>query len=163
MRRRSRQIQVGSVAVSEGAPVSVHSIISGRAIHRAFESYRGEGKTDAKDAAVIADQVRIRRDLHSLDTSDGTVTDLKILTGRRTDLVADPHRQRQPAPRPTRPHLPRADWCAGVPDPGRHPPYRRETAGDLAAKTDRSSAPTGSPRPPSTPPSASTPVCPGRS
>lgn len=38
--------------------------ISGRAIHRASESYRGEGKTDAKDAAVIADQVRVRRDLH---------------------------------------------------------------------------------------------------
>lgn len=40
--------------------------ISGRAIHRASESYRGEGKTDAKDAAVIADQVRIRRDLAAL-------------------------------------------------------------------------------------------------
>ncbi|MGW1545288.1 IS110 family transposase [Streptomyces sp. NPDC002309] len=63
--------------------------ISGRAIHRASESYRGEGKTDAKDAAVIADQVRIRRDLHLLRASDETVTDLKILTGRRTDLVAD--------------------------------------------------------------------------
>ncbi|MEV7004805.1 IS110 family transposase [Streptomyces sp. NPDC093982] len=63
--------------------------ISGRAIHRASESYRGEGKTDAKDAAVIADQVRIRRDLHPLRPSDETVTDLKILTGRRTDLVAD--------------------------------------------------------------------------
>ncbi|MCX4404125.1 IS110 family transposase [Streptomyces sp. NBC_01764] len=63
--------------------------ISGRAIHRASESYRGEGKTDAKDAAVIADQVRIRRDLQRLRTSDETVTDLKILTGRRTDLVAD--------------------------------------------------------------------------
>ncbi|MEW2077334.1 MULTISPECIES: IS110 family transposase [unclassified Streptomyces] len=63
--------------------------ISGRSIHRASESYHGEGKTDAKDAAVIADQVRIRRDLHPLRTSDETVTDLKILTGRRTDLVAD--------------------------------------------------------------------------
>ncbi|RSN01266.1 IS110 family transposase [Streptomyces sp. WAC 01325] len=63
--------------------------ISGRAIHRASESYRGEGKTDAKDAAVIADQTRIRRDLHLLRTGDETVTDLKILTGRRTDLVAD--------------------------------------------------------------------------
>ncbi|WP_406434350.1 IS110 family transposase [Streptomyces sp. NBC_01589] len=63
--------------------------ISGRAIHRASESYRGEGKTDAKDAAVIADQVRIRRDLHPLRTGDDTVTDLKILTGRRMDLVAD--------------------------------------------------------------------------
>lgn len=63
--------------------------ISGRAIHRACESYRGEGKTDAKDAAVIADQVRIRRDLHPLRTGDETVIDLKILTGRRMDLVAD--------------------------------------------------------------------------
>ncbi|MFE5026631.1 IS110 family transposase [Streptomyces sp. NPDC056656] len=63
--------------------------ISGRAIHRASESYRGEGKTDTKDAAVIADQVRIRRDLHPLRTSDETVTGLKILTGRRMDLVAD--------------------------------------------------------------------------
>ncbi|MFJ3176780.1 IS110 family transposase [Streptomyces roseus] len=63
--------------------------ISGRAIHRASESYRGEGKTDAKDAAVIADQVRIRRDLHPLRPGDETVIDLKILTGRRIDLVAD--------------------------------------------------------------------------
>ncbi|MFC8583028.1 IS110 family transposase [Streptomyces sp. NPDC057217] len=62
---------------------------SGRAIHRASESYRGEGKTDAKDAAVIADQTRTRRDLHLLRPSDETVTDLKILTGRRMDLVAD--------------------------------------------------------------------------
>ncbi|WP_405573781.1 IS110 family transposase [Streptomyces phaeochromogenes] len=63
--------------------------ISGRAIHRASESYRGEGKTDAKDAAVIADQVRVRRDLYPLRTGDDTVIDLKILTGRRMDLVAD--------------------------------------------------------------------------
>lgn len=63
--------------------------ISGRAIHRASESYRGEGKTDAKDAAVIADQIRIRRDLHPLRAGDETVTDLKMLTGRRMDLVAD--------------------------------------------------------------------------
>ncbi|MFG2943469.1 IS110 family transposase [Streptomyces sp. NPDC048282] len=63
--------------------------LSGRAIHRASESYRGEGKTDAKDAAVIADQVRVRRDLHPVRTSDDTITDLKLLTGRRMDLVAD--------------------------------------------------------------------------
>lgn len=63
--------------------------LSGRAIHRASEGYRGEGKTDAKDAAVIADQARIRRDLHPLRAGDETVTELKILTDRRTDLVAD--------------------------------------------------------------------------
>lgn len=63
--------------------------LSGRAIHRASEGYRGEAKTDAKDAAVIADQARIRRDLHPLRAGDETVTELKILTGRRMDLVAD--------------------------------------------------------------------------
>ncbi|MFJ8787499.1 IS110 family transposase [Streptomyces sp. NPDC102476] len=75
-----------TILSNHGQPVHY---ISGRAIHRASESYRGEGKTDAKDAAVIADQVRIRRDLHPLRTGDETVTDLKILTGRRMDLVAD--------------------------------------------------------------------------
>lgn len=75
-----------TILLNHGQPLHY---ISGRAIHRASESYRGEGKTDAKDAAVIADQVRIRRDLHPLRTGDETVTDLKILTGRRMDLVAD--------------------------------------------------------------------------
>ncbi|MFF3245894.1 IS110 family transposase [Streptomyces sp. NPDC002870] len=63
--------------------------ISGRAIHRASEGYRGEGKTDAKDAGVIADQARIRRDLHPLGAGDEITTDLKILTARRSDLVED--------------------------------------------------------------------------
>jgi transposase len=75
-----------AILFNHGQPVHY---ISGRAIHRASEGYRGEGKTDAKDAAVIADQARIRRDLHPLRTGDETVTDLKILTGRRADLVAD--------------------------------------------------------------------------
>src|SRR4051812_19849240 len=75
--------------------------LSGRAIHRASEGYRGEGKTDAKDAAVIADQARIRRDLHALRTGEETVVDLKILTGRRMDLVADPPRTaNRPRPQP---------------------------------------------------------------
>ncbi|WP_190094927.1 IS110 family transposase [Streptomyces melanogenes] len=63
--------------------------ISGRAIHRACEGYRGEGKTDAKDAGVIADQARIRRDLRPLRTGDEIAVDLKLLTGRRLDLVTD--------------------------------------------------------------------------
>ncbi|WP_373302745.1 IS110 family transposase [Streptomyces atratus] len=32
-------------------------------MHHASRSYRGNGKTDAKDAYVIADQARMRRDL----------------------------------------------------------------------------------------------------
>ncbi|WP_405542597.1 IS110 family transposase [Streptomyces phaeochromogenes] len=75
-----------AILINHGQPVRY---ISGRALHRASEGYRGEGKTDAKDAAVIADQARIRRDLRPLRASDETVTDLKILTNRRTDLVAD--------------------------------------------------------------------------
>ncbi|MFJ8505117.1 IS110 family transposase [Streptomyces avermitilis] len=75
-----------AILINHGQPVRY---ISGRAIHRASEGYRGEGKTDAKDAAVIADQARIRRDLHPLRASDETVTDLRILTNRRTDLVTD--------------------------------------------------------------------------
>ncbi len=37
--------------------------LPGIAVNRAAAAYRGEGKTDAKDAAIIADQARMRRDL----------------------------------------------------------------------------------------------------
>ncbi|WP_406409315.1 IS110 family transposase [Streptomyces sp. NBC_01643] len=63
--------------------------IPGVAVNRASEGYRGEGKTDAKDAAVIADQARIRRDLHPLRPGDELVTELKILTVHRRDLTDD--------------------------------------------------------------------------
>ena len=63
--------------------------IPGRTVHHASGSYRGEGKTDAKDAAVIADQARMRRDLQPLRPGDDIVVELRILTSRRTDLVAD--------------------------------------------------------------------------
>ncbi|WP_399103291.1 transposase [Streptomyces sp. 11x1] len=38
----------------------------GRVLSRASKGYRGEDNTDAKDAAVIADQARICRDLQPL-------------------------------------------------------------------------------------------------
>ncbi|MFQ2879923.1 IS110 family transposase [Mycobacterium sp. TY814] len=63
--------------------------IPGRTVHHASGGYRGEGKTDAKDAAVIADQARMRRDLQPLRAGDDIAVDLRILTARRTDLVAD--------------------------------------------------------------------------
>ncbi|BCW69270.1 hypothetical protein NicSoilB8_03140 [Arthrobacter sp. NicSoilB8] len=40
--------------------------IPGRTVHHASNLYRGDGKTDAKDAFVIADQARMRRDLQPL-------------------------------------------------------------------------------------------------
>ncbi len=63
--------------------------IPGRSVHHASGSYRGDGKTDAKDAYVIADQARMRRDLAPLQETGEIAVDLKILTARRLDLSAD--------------------------------------------------------------------------
>lgn len=58
-------------------------------MNRAGDGYRGEGKIDARDALVIADQARIRRDLRPTRPTDEATIELKVLTNRRTDLVRD--------------------------------------------------------------------------
>jgi hypothetical protein len=63
--------------------------LTGLAVHRALVGYRGEGKTDAKGAFVIADQVRVRRDLGLLGPGDEIAVDLRILTTRRLDMAFD--------------------------------------------------------------------------
>ncbi|MGW0628853.1 IS110 family transposase [Streptomyces sp. NPDC002758] len=63
--------------------------IPGLAVNRASAGYRGTGKTDAKDATVIADQARMRRDLTVLRPDDEHVVELRVLTNRRADLIAD--------------------------------------------------------------------------
>jgi transposase len=63
--------------------------IPGLAVNRASAGYRGTGKTDAKDAVVIADQARMRRDLAVIHLDDELTAELRILTGRRADLTAD--------------------------------------------------------------------------
>jgi transposase len=63
--------------------------IPGRAVNRASGGCRGEGKTDARDAAIIADQARMRRDLRPLRPGDELTAELKLLTARRADLVTD--------------------------------------------------------------------------
>ncbi|CAM5585600.1 IS110 family transposase (plasmid) [Streptomyces viridifaciens] len=63
--------------------------IPGLAVNRASAGYRGTGKTDAKDATVIADQARMRHDLTVLRPDDEHAVELRILTGRRADLSAD--------------------------------------------------------------------------
>ncbi|MDQ0634285.1 transposase [Arthrobacter pascens] len=63
--------------------------IPGRIVHHASRLYRGEGKTDAKDAVVIADQARMRRDLQPVRAGDDVSTGLRILTARRADKAAD--------------------------------------------------------------------------
>ena len=66
--------------------------IPGRTVHHASGAYRGDGKTDAKDAAIIADQARMRKDLHPFRHRDKTTVDLRTLCARRTDLASDRNR-----------------------------------------------------------------------
>ncbi len=63
--------------------------LPGRIVHHAAATYRGDGKTDAKDARIIADQARMRTDLQPVRRSDPIATDLRLLTARRTDVVCD--------------------------------------------------------------------------
>jgi transposase len=63
--------------------------IPGVAVNRAIDSYRGQGKTDARDAHVIADQARMRNDLVPVRLDDEAVIELRLLTEHRADLVAD--------------------------------------------------------------------------
>lgn len=66
--------------------------IPGLAIDRARDAYRGESKTDAKDAYVIADQSRMRSDLGELAPGEGELAELQFLLARRRDLVTDQSR-----------------------------------------------------------------------
>jgi transposase len=62
---------------------------SGRVVAAMSAAYSGEGKTDAKDAYVIAETARIRRDLTVIDPSTDLVRNLELLIGHRADLIAD--------------------------------------------------------------------------
>jgi transposase len=63
--------------------------VPGRAVNRAADGYRGEGKTDAKDALIIADQARLRRDFTPLRPAPQLLAELRLLTSHRQDLAAD--------------------------------------------------------------------------
>lgn len=62
---------------------------SGRVISAMSTAFAGEGKTDAKDAYVIAETARLRRDLPIVDQTSDLVRGLGVLTAHRADLVAD--------------------------------------------------------------------------
>ncbi|MFG1666281.1 IS110 family transposase [Streptomyces sp. Y7] len=63
--------------------------VPGRTVNRMSGSYRGEAKTDARDAYVIADTARLRRDFTAIDVPAQLAADLCLLTAHRTDLIAD--------------------------------------------------------------------------
>jgi transposase len=62
---------------------------SGRVVAAMSTAYTGEGKTDAKDAYVIAETARIRRDLTVIDHDTDLVRNLAVLISHRSDLIAD--------------------------------------------------------------------------
>jgi transposase len=63
--------------------------IPGLSVDRARDAYRGESKTDARDAHVIADQARMRPDLGELKPGEEEIVELQLLLARRRDLVTD--------------------------------------------------------------------------
>ncbi|MET8388089.1 IS110 family transposase [Streptosporangium canum] len=63
--------------------------VPGRVVDGMAGVFRGEGKTDAKDARIIADTARMRGDLTELSASDELVVELTRLTSYRADVMAD--------------------------------------------------------------------------
>jgi len=64
--------------------------VPGLSVDRARDAYRGESKTDAKDARVIADQARMRPEFGELTPSEGELAELQLLLApRRRDLITD--------------------------------------------------------------------------
>jgi transposase len=75
-----------ALLVAAGQPVVY---VPGRTVNRMTGAFAGEGKTDAKDARVIADTARLRRDLTELCSPDELVVELSRLVAHRADLMAD--------------------------------------------------------------------------
>jgi transposase len=66
--------------------------VPGLTVDRARDAYRGESKTDARDAHVIADQARMRPDLGKLEPGEQEIAELQLLLARRRDLITDQSR-----------------------------------------------------------------------
>ncbi|MDQ8707099.1 IS110 family transposase [Streptomyces sp. LHD-70] len=63
--------------------------VPGRTVNRMSGAYRGEAKTDARDAYVIAETARHRNDFTVIDVPAQLAADLALLTAHRSDLMAD--------------------------------------------------------------------------
>jgi transposase len=66
--------------------------VPGLSVDRARDAYRGESKTDARDARLIADQARMRPDLGELEAGEQEIAELQLLLRRRRDLITDQSR-----------------------------------------------------------------------
>lgn len=63
--------------------------VPGRLVNSMSHAFRGEGKTDARDAKVIAQTLRLRDDLTLVAAPDELVTTLSVLTRYRSELNGD--------------------------------------------------------------------------
>ncbi|KAF3467496.1 IS110 family transposase [Streptomyces sp. Tu 3180] len=82
---RSSALLLALLAAHGQQPVYV----PGRTVNRMAGAYRGEAKTDARDAYVIAETARHRRDFATIGVPAQLAADLALLTAHRTDLVTD--------------------------------------------------------------------------
>lgn len=62
--------------------------VPGRVVNRMTGVFRGETKSDAKDARVIAETARMRTDLTPVKATNDLVVELTRLTAHREDLMA---------------------------------------------------------------------------
>ncbi len=62
--------------------------VPGLSVDRARDAYRGESKTDARDAHDIAEQARMRPDLGELRAGEQEIAELQLLLARHRDLLS---------------------------------------------------------------------------
>lgn len=69
--------------------------VPGLAVNRARQgSIGGQAKSDPKDARIIADQLRLRAaDFRPITLADDALAELRLLVGRRGDLIVDQTRR----------------------------------------------------------------------
>jgi transposase len=68
--------------------------VPGIAVNRARDAYPGESKSDARDARVIADQLRLRRGaLQQIRPRNGVLAEMRVLVAHRRDLLQDQTRR----------------------------------------------------------------------
>ncbi len=112
--------------------------VPGRTVNQMAGAYRGEAKTNARDAYVIAETLRHRGDLQEVEVATSLVTELQLLVTHRTDLVGDRVRMVNrlrdvlsgyfptlEAGVRLRPQPWRSDPADRLPDPAGDPPDRR--------------------------------------
>lgn len=65
-----------ALLAAHGQPVRY---VPGRIVNQMTSAYRGEAKTDARDAYVIAETLRHRGDLTEVEVATSLVTELRLL------------------------------------------------------------------------------------